>query len=298
MATPKYVLDAQRLAQPLPAPVSFLMQKTAVWPGVKVGHYRLLPGATGDHAHRTHQVFVPLAGAVTILDRGAKGQPIKRRRTVGEISVTPAGSCFSAQWKRELEYVSVFFTEDFLNRATIDFTANLKAQLVLSCGPQDELVRSIAQALAAEIDAELPAGKLYAESLVNALAVHLLRHYSTDSLIPDLQFGGLPAHKLRRAVEFMETHLADDLSLTEIAETVELSQYHFARAFKQSTGQTPIQFLMQRRVEAAKQLLSQSALPIVEVSLRTGFKNQSHFTTLFRRLTKQTPRAYRNGQLV
>lgn len=293
---------AQLHAQPLtaaltkPAPVSFLWQKVLAWPGIKVGHYRLRPGATPDHAHQTHQVFVPLAGSVTVLNRDEHGRLLERQRTVGEISVTPAGNCFSARWTRELEYVAVMFSEKFLNRATVDFTAHPKAQLVAACGPKDELVRSIALALAREIDADLPAGKLYAESLVNALTVHLLRHYSTDSLIPDLQFGGLPAHKLRRAIEFMEAHLADDLSLSEIAETVELSQYHFARAFKQSTGQTPIQFLMQRRVAAAQELLTQSTLPIVEICLRTGFKNQSHFTTLFRRLTNQTPRAYRNGQ--
>lgn len=288
------------LARPVPAPsksVSFAFQKTLTWAGVKAGHYRLLPGETSPHAHRTSEVFVPLAGGVTITNWQENGGSEKRQRTVGEISVTPAGTRFSAQWKSELEYVAVFFSEEFLRRATADFTANAKAQLVQACGPRDELVRSIALALAAELDAELPAGKLYAESLVNTLAVHLMRHYSTDSLIPDLNFGGLPAHKLRRVIEFMNAHLAQDLSLTELAETVELSQYHFARAFKQSTGQTPIQFLMQRRVEAAKQLLAQSELPIVEVGLRTGFKNQSHFTTLFRRVTTVTPRAYRNSQL-
>jgi AraC family transcriptional regulator len=293
MATPKHVLAAAPHAQQVPV----LFQKTAQWHGVKVGHYRLGPGHTPEHAHRTHQVFVPLAGAITIKGQDETGNRLERQRTVGEISVAPAGKPFSARWERELDYVSIYLTEDFLDRATIDFSAHLKARLVLTCGPRDELVRSIAHALVAEVDAELPAGKLYAESLVNALAVHLLRHYSTDSLIPDLQFGGLSAHKLRRALDFIETHLEDDLSLTEIAETVELSQYHFARAFKQTTGQTPIQFLMQRRVEAAKQLLTKSELPIVEVGLRTGFKNQSHFTTLFRRLTSLTPRAYRNSQL-
>lgn len=296
MAATKSASAVARAAQPDSNPVSIRFHKAVQWDGVKAGHYCLLPGETAPHAHRTSEVFVPLAGGVTITNWGEAGGGVKTHRTVGQISVTPAGARFSAEWKNELEYVAVFFTEDFLSRATADFTANAKARLVTACGPRDELVRSIALALAAEIDAGLPAGKLYAESLVNTLAVHLLRHYSTDSLIPDLSFGGLPAHKLRRVVEFMNAHLEQDLSLTELAEAVELSQYHFARAFKQSTGQTPIQFLMQRRVAAAKQLLAQSELPIVEVGLRTGFKNQSHFTTLFRRLTNVTPRAYRNGQ--
>src|SRR5262249_48164123 len=155
-------------------------------------------------------------------------------------------------------------------------------------------VRSIGQALAGELDAGMPMGKLYIESLVNTLSVHLLRHYSTDSLIPDLQFGGLPSHRLRRVTEFIEENLERDLSLGEIAQAVELSPFHFARSFKQTTGVTPIQFLMQRRIEAAKRLLAESELPIVEIGLRVGLKNQSHFTTLFRKFTALTPRSYRN----
>jgi len=220
-----------------------------------------------------------------------------RRRKVGEISVTPAGVRYSARWQEELEYVLVFLSQDFIGRATIDFEANKNAKIVLACGPQDALIRSIGQALAAEVDSGQPTGRLYAESLVNTLAVHLLRHYSTDSVVPDLHFGGLPVHKLRRVRDFIDENLEGDLSLVEIAQAADLSPYHFARSFKQTTGLTPIQFLMQRRIDYAKRLLIESELPIVEVGWSAGFKNQSHFTTLFRKLTAMTPRAYRKARL-
>lgn len=294
MGTPKSLITQSRIAQDSQIHVPFIFQRTEEWEGIKVGHYRLSPGQTPSRLHRTHQVFVPLAGSITLFDHEDDGRRVVRRRTVGEISVTPAGLRYSAEWEEDLEYVSVFLTQDFIARATVDFEANQNAKLVMACGPQDLLVRSIAQAVAAEIDSGQPSGRVYLESLVNTLAVHLMRHYSTESLVPDLSFGGLPAHKLRRAHEFIDANLESDLTLTEIAEAVDLSQYHFARAFKQTTGQTPIQFLMQRRVELAKQLLRESDLPIVEISLRSGFKNQSHFTTLFRRLTAVTPKAYRN----
>jgi AraC family transcriptional regulator len=76
-----------------------------------------------------------------------------------------------------------------------------------------------------------------------------------------------------------------------------LSQYHFARAFRKSTGLTPQQYLMQQRIERAKQLLASEDLPLVEISLRAGFKNQSHFTTLFRKFTKLTPKTWREMKL-
>lgn len=296
MATPQRLINEARLAQAMPASLPFIFKQTTQWEGVQVMHYRLGPGETPLRSHRTHEVFVPLSGAVTIAGQGEDGRPMQRRRTAGDISVLPAGVRYAAHWESELAGVAVMFTPEFLARATVDFEANTGARLVLACGPQDPLVRSIGQALAAELDAGLPTGKLYAESLVNALAVHLLRHYSTDSLVPDLHFGGLPAHRLRRVTEFIDAHLESDLTLTELAQAAELSPYYFARSFKQTTGLTPIQYLMQRRIETAKQLLANERLPIVEVSARAGFKNQSHFTTLFRKLTGATPKTYRNAQ--
>ncbi len=265
------------------------------WDGVRVHHYRLEPGHVPAHTHKRHEVFIPLAGSVTIENEERGGRLTRQRRTVGQISVTPAGTRYAARWDEELESLTVSLTEEFLQRATIDFEANRNARIVLSCGPQDPLVRSIGLALADEIDHGHPAGKLYAESLVNALAVHLMRHYSTDALVPDLQCGGLPAHRLRRVADFIEENLDRDLELAEIAQAAELSPYHFSRSFKQTTNLTPIQFLMQRRVERAKSLLAQSELPLAEIALSVGFKNQSHFSTLFRKLTEMSPKAWRNA---
>jgi AraC family transcriptional regulator len=224
-----------------------------------------------------------------------EGMPMTARRTVGDVSITPPGKHHTAHWEDEFEHLSVLMDQDFIERATVDFEKNRNARIVRSCRPQDTLIRSIALALVGELESEMPNGRIYAESLVNTLAVHLLRHYSTDSLVPDLQFGGLPSHKLRRVADFIEANLEHNLTLAEIAQEAELSLYHFARAFKQTTGMTPIQFLMQQRIERAKQLLARSEMPLSEIALNVGFKNQSHFTTLFRKFTEMTPKAWRNS---
>lgn len=173
MATPQRLLSDARLAQASQIPMSKIFDKTVQWEGVKVDHFRLEPGEVSARVHKVHEVFVPLAGSVTIEGSGQDGAPARRRRVPGDISVTPAGIRYSAHWEEELEYLTVFMTEDYLKRTTIDFEANRNARIVLSCGPQDPLVRSIGMALADEIDDEQPAGRLYAESLVNTLAVHL-----------------------------------------------------------------------------------------------------------------------------
>jgi AraC-like DNA-binding protein len=109
--------------------------------------------------------------------------------------------------------------------------------------------------------------------------------------------GGLPRYKLRRAVEFVDANLDQVIHLKDMARVADVSLFHFHRQFKKTTGLTPHQFIVQRRVEQAKVLLAQSNLPIVDVAVRVGFMDQSHFTTTFRKLTSMTPRMYRNAVL-
>jgi AraC-like DNA-binding protein len=106
--------------------------------------------------------------------------------------------------------------------------------------------------------------------------------------------GGLPRYKLRRAVEFVDANLDQVIHLKDMARVADVSLFHFHRQFKKTMGLTPHQFIVQRRIERAKVLLAQSNLPIVDVAARVGFVDQSHFTTVFRKLTSMTPKIYRN----
>jgi AraC family transcriptional regulator len=267
----------------------------AEWEGVRIGHYRFEPGRIEERIRTTTQVLVSFSGQIA-LEGSDDGFSRLRRRTAGDIGIIPSGIRYTVSWEEALDHLSVCMRDEFLERATADFGMGKNARLVAVC-PQDALVRSIARALAAELKSGMPSGTIYAESLVHTLAVHLLRHYSTDSLIPDLLLGGLPLHKLRRVIDFIEANLERNLALAELAREADLSVYHFVRAFKQSMSVTPIQFLMQRRIERAKELLADSERPLSEIALRVGFKNQSHFTTLFRKFTEVTPKAWRSSCL-
>ena len=140
-------------------------------------------------------------------------------------------------------------------------------------------------------------GNLYADSLIQTLTLHLLKNYSNAKSITENTNGGLSGYKLNRVKDFINANLEEDLSLADLAAVADLSQFHFARSFRKSTGQTPQQFVTEQRIERAKQLLAKDDLPIVEVGLQTGFKNQSHFTTLFRKYTKFTPKTWRELKL-
>jgi AraC-like DNA-binding protein len=109
--------------------------------------------------------------------------------------------------------------------------------------------------------------------------------------------GALPGHKLRRVVEFIDGHVDQALRLEQLAAVAGVSPYHFHRLFKKSTGQTPHQYLLQKRIERAKTLLRQPELPLIEVAAHVGYADQSHFATAFRQATSMTPRTYRNVML-
>jgi AraC family transcriptional regulator len=294
MATSEILIESKRARHE----TQFIFGRSLSLPGVKIGHVRLFPGEMTNTYLNRHNIHIPLAGSYEASKVAAGGYIVRNKRTVGQASIVPAGQQYSAVWKDELEDIGIHLEPDFVSRRARELVQTDRIDLFQDCEITDPLVHQIGRSLAAEIDAGVPGGPIYAESLVNTLVAHMIRHYSSAGERFQHHLGGLPKHKLRRVTEFMEENLEHDLTLAEIAEIAELSPFHFARAFKQATGSTPIQFLTNRRIDLAKRLLLESDLPIVQIGLRAGFKNQSHFTTLFRKITAMTPRAYRNEHLI
>ena len=97
---------------------------------------------------------------------------------------------------------------------------------------------------------------------------------------------------MERVIDYIQANLTQDLSILDLATVTGTSESHFSRGFKQSVGIAPYQYLMQQRVERAKQLLKQPAISISDIALDCGFANQTHLTKVFHQMTGTTPKAY------
>ena len=155
---------------------------------------------------------------------------------------------------------------------------------------RDSELENICRQLSREIGLRDRADRLYVETLAIDIAQVLLRKYTTgaprDKSLPK---GGLTHNRARRVVEYVESNLGRAITIRELAEVAELSTHHFVRMFKRSLGLTPYQYVLERRVEWAKELLRSKVPSLAEIGLSTGFSSQSHFTTTFHRVVGATP---------
>ena len=158
-------------------------------------------------------------------------------------------------------------------------------------GVDDPIVRALTSALYPALDRPDEANRLFVDWTMLALACHIAQTYGGLQTLPAR--GGLAPWQERRAKEVLEANLCGDVPLTELARECGLSTSHFSRAFKVSTGIPPHQWLLNRRIENAMQLLRGRQFSLPEVSLACGFSDQSHFTRVFTRLSGTTPGAWR-----
>jgi len=193
----------------------------------------------------------------------------------------------------QAQCITLYVHPVLLVHGASDLLQTDRVAMVPHLHPGDPLLHHMTLVLQAAIDAKDVPGRLYAEALTNALAVHLLRRYAACRPPAEAGPGGLSKSKLRRTTAYIEAHLAQELSVTELAAVAQTSPAYFARLFRQATGQTPHQYVIKCRIERAKRLLRETEWPIIDIGHHVGFTDQSYFTAVFRKHVTTTPNAYR-----
>lgn len=272
-------------------PIQTAAISTQAWDGLTVEYGRL--DAVGDFdfampKHGLSVAFLPHEEVVWSVD----GQT--------QTTALPAGSVFvygdrEFVWhrrKKASEYVNLNLDPMLLQKIAADHGFASNSELEHRVIFQDPTILHVAQLLRSEALNGGIAGNLYVESLRNLLAVHLLRNH-TRALVKPIEVGVLDGLKLKQLKDYIEEHIGDELSIATLAALIPMSQFHFARAFKSAIGEPPHRYIMQRRIERSKVLLSVTTLSAAEIAYQVGFSNQSHFTAQFRKLVGVTPKQFR-----
>jgi len=262
------------------------------WQGIHLEEHATPPMAMEAAAPHEDLVWLQLS---PLVDRELRQQGNSwraLRTSAGTVGVRPRGVAHAGRWHSEVRALIVALRASLLDGAAESL--GLRRTGLAPATGADSAARHLILALRDEVETGGASGLLFAESIGMALAIHLLRRYAAAAPARVAAGGRLSTPQLRAALDFIDAHLGENPSLAQVAAASALSPYHFARRFKASLGISPHQFILRARVERAKNLLAGDRHSLVEISLATGFANQSHFTTAFRRLVGMTPKRYRD----
>jgi AraC family transcriptional regulator len=260
------------------------------WQGIFLAHHRQ-PAWEMPENHLTQPILSINIGAARKIERVIEGQLQRERFLPGNIAIYPAEVDYVLRWERESEFLLLGIDPTLLARTAAAVLGREQIELIPLLSTPDPLIHSLALALKTELESPQSGGKLYVESIAQTLTVHLVRNYTTDRPTSIPTSPDLPRHKLQQATDYINDFLDRDLSLSDLAAVVQMSPFHFARLFKESTGLAPHQFVIRCRVERAKELLLQGKMGISEIATEVGFANQSHLGRHFKRIVGVTPHA-------
>jgi AraC family transcriptional regulator len=204
----------------------------------------------------------------------------------GEMTLMPCGVPSEWSWNSTCDRLDVIVSPGIFGDGS---TLDAVDRFLFRDGEMEETCRRLYR----EVSLDGLADRLYIESLVIQLAMSVLRRHSrgsgTTTILPST---GLTRSQARRVLEYIETNLSREVTLREMAGIVDLSPYHFARMFKRTMSTAPHRYVLERRVERAKAMLRTTSASLIEISLSTGFCDQSHFTSSFRRIVGATPTGF------
>jgi AraC-like DNA-binding protein len=219
------------------------------------------------------------------IDLGREGVP---RRAI----IFPALQPYQARWDAANTCILVELAPELLDEAGRRYGSGGHVDLRPGLAVDDRFIPSMADALV-DLATRDASATLLAESLGLTLATHLVQ--TRGSAAGEATGGVMAPAKLRLLTEFIEARLESAISVADLANLADMGVFHFARCFKQTTGRTPHQYVLRRRIERARHLLVNPRLSVAEVALRCGFSQQSHFSETFRRMVGTSPRLYRNA---
>lgn len=191
----------------------------------------------------------------------------------------------------------VYVTQAAMDEVAHALRAPRVEQLVWPQGAFDPVVHHLGQTLLSSLERPHHASRIFLDHVLQAMIYHFVCSYGGVRISAPQFRGGLSLLQTRRATELLEANLDGNIALQQVAEACELSVSHFARAFKQTFRRPPYRWLIERRVDRARDLMMNSRLPLADIAIQCGFADQSAFSRSFKRIHGVTPGIWRRGRL-
>jgi AraC family transcriptional regulator len=215
--------------------------------------------------------------------------------SAGSLSICEFNQPRRLEMRNPANVALVLLQNEILEQALRDNTRQPRVEVQERHGLQDHNMRRLMEILLYEKRQGFPSDALFLDSIAAALASHLIHYYSAGVSLIAKSVGGMAPSTLHRCIALMEARMEGNLRLNELACEAGLSTSHFIRSFRQSTGKTPYQFLLDWRVQKAQTLMRNPRASLTEVAKSSGFANQHHMARIFRSVTGMTPSDYRRS---
>jgi AraC family transcriptional regulator len=287
------VADSTQNQLPLILPRSpLLISDGSNWTNIHFAHFQQPPCTVPEHVSPRHTLCLNVGKPVR-LEQSIDGQRKAVDSIAGDLAIYPAYLSQQFRWDKETEFFNLFLEPSFLTQVSYDVFGSDRLELIPHLATlSDPFVQQIGFALKTSLEIDGESSRLYADAIAHALVVHLLARYSTQSRPIKSTPGGFTQAQWKQVTDFIHANLDRNIHLTELAEIVQFSPYHFAHVFKKSTNTSPHQHVIRCRIERAKQLIAIGDLSIATIAQTVGFASQGHFTYHFKRLVGVTPKVY------
>jgi AraC family transcriptional regulator len=272
------------------------LAETIDWPTLSVEHRRFEAGLQATPLATCTEVILVLSGG-GMLCRIGNGQIQRSLARPGMSYLVPAGTQESRlEFSDRMECLHLYLPPSLLDHfALAEFDIDpAKVEIAYAYGLMDQILFHICLPLRELLHRPRePTDALFVKGIQVALAAHLLGNYTIDRWRPPRQSPSLDPQRLRRVLDHIEASFHLDLRFEDLAAEACLSPYHFSRLFREATGLSPHRYVVDRRIQAARQELARSHLSLAEISVAFGFGSQANFTRVFRKVTGLTPGQHR-----
>ena len=271
------------------------------WKGLFVRRYRSPRVADRFLVPATPEPLIScgLCGSAEFLERDIGGAWLTRQIGPGHIFVThsrtPYEVRFSSRAGEELEIIQVHIAVDEFRAALeLVYPGKVDQVEVVDFFGRDEALTHSCFVCAEMLAARTPGKSRRVATLTDFFAAYLAERHTAPAAEKAIH-GGLPIRQLRKVEDYVRDHLADEVPVERLAELVDLSPFHFSRVFKESTGISPLQFVVRERITRAQQLIRETSRSLIEIALNVGYTSPSHFAQVFRRVVGVTPTEFRTA---